>query len=685
MHLSSSMSLPGKAPLYFPIRSDKISLSWFRDHGKVPIVSLPAKVIFSIVQHLPREDAVSWARTCGYFTILLYNHFLREDVKRGLTDMLPWACRRGNQDLVDACLDLGFSPSMTIMPTSKDYQHIRRVLTKHQLRQDSFPHSQHLPMVSLALIYQKHDVFRRLIDAGADLKPLKNDDFVWGATYPFVQDETALRSLFYGGLGPQFESLVDDNYTNTMMQQATSRLLKSMVHERILVPSKRLLDIALRHGRAQIASLILDSQIQGLEERCPSQCLGSSCYFGILEVVVRSPTSWQSADIRESVRKQIKFLVKEGRGTPEKCAIKLLELITGDPKDEEGLGKWFRSFMETSFGKLVQRQNGFMSVAKHIIATSGYSWSYDENAPHSELHIAPWAEFQIRMLSTYDNRLNIFDLVSMKRSPSEHPQDSVLSKLLDASNKMYLPEYSDAPLGCLSEFELFLADSKTWPGLLFEDDWFARQLLIHVMMSRQMRHGTLCRLAGIVEHLVANGASGSMEVLPGLDTRTLLHVACKIEVVPRQHQKTHLDPLYHDMQGCDSPPLYWLQNWEHQRSYSWQQRYYELRRESLKRIIKALLKGSNVFQPDKSGKTAWRLSNESWVHFEMWVEFAQAKQDLATKRRAEFLQRRVQKTRDLRREPVFREQILHDCEKCVRRSQHFSSWLQKRQKQHRTS
>ncbi|KAK2758126.1 hypothetical protein CKAH01_16891 [Colletotrichum kahawae] len=662
MHLSSSTSLPGKAPLYFPIRSDKISLSWFRNHGKVPIVSLPAKVIFRIVQNLPREDAVSWARTCGYFTILLYNHFLREDVNRGLTDMLPWACRRGNQELVDACLDLGLSPSMTIMPTSKDCQHIRRERTKHQLSQHKFHHSQHLPMVSLALIYQNHHVFQRLVDAGADLKPLENDDFVWGATYPFVQDETALRSLFYGGLGPQFERLVDDTYTNTMMQQATSRFLKSMVHERIMVPSKRLLDIALRHGRADVASLILKLQIQELEERCPSQCLGSSCHFGILEMVVRSPASWQSADIRESVRKQIKSLVKEGRGTPEKCAVKLLELITGDPEDEEGLGKWFRLFMDANFGKLVQRQNGFMSVAKHIIATSGYSWSYEENPPFSQLHIPPWAEFQIRMLSTYDNRLGIFDLVSMIHSPSE---------------------YSDGPLEYLSEFELFLADSKTWPGLLFEDDWFARQLLVHVMMSRQMKHGTLCRLAGIVEHLVADGASGSMEVLPGLDPRTLLHVACKIDVSPRPYQKPHLDSLFHDMQGCDSAPLYWIQNWEHQRWGSWQQTYYKLRLESLKRIIKALLKGSNVFQPDKSGKTAWRLSNESWIHFEMWVEFAQTKQDLATKRRAEFLQRRVQKTRDLRREPVFREQILHDCEKCVRRSQHFSSWLQKRQKQHR--
>ncbi|KAF5484627.1 hypothetical protein CGCS363_v014489 [Colletotrichum siamense] len=586
---------------------------------------------------------------------------------------------------------------MTTQPSSEDYQHIHRVRTKQQLEQHNSHHMQHLSMVSLALIYRNYAVFRRLIDAGADLKPLENDDFVWDTTYPSVQDEKTLRSLFYyGGLRPQFERLVDDTYTDAMMQQATSDLLNFMVNKRIMVPSRRLLDIALRHERADVVSFILKSQIQGIEERCPSNCLGSSCYFGILEEVVRSPISWKSADIRKWVNKQIEFLVKERRGTTEKCAVKLFELVTGDPEDEEGFGKWFHLFKVAEFGKLVQRQNGIMSVAKHIIAMSGYSWSYEETFPHSTLHIPSWAGAQMFMLSMYDDRLRIFDLVPKKCSPSEHSRTiNARSKLLDASNKGYMPPdsvcdglfedtYNYVPVGYQS-FERFLADSETWPGLLFEDDWFARQVLINLMMSRRVEHGTLCRLAGIVEHLVARGASGSVEVLPGLDTRTLLHVACKIKVAPEPYDETHLNPSCYDMQGCASAPVGCLKNWKHHRWGSWQQRYYKLRRESLQRIIKALLKGSNVFQPDKSGKTAWRLANTSWIHLEMWIELSQAKQDLATKRRAEFFQRRVQRTRDLRKKPVFREQILEDCETCAKRSKHFSSWLQKRQKQHCTS
>ncbi|KAF0321162.1 hypothetical protein GQ607_011567 [Colletotrichum asianum] len=257
------------------------------------------------------------------------------------------------------------------------------------------------------------------------------------------------------------------------------------------------------------------------------------------------------------------------------------------------------------------------------------------------------------------------------------PPDSVADGLFEDA-------YNYLPVGYQS-FERFLADSETWPGLLFEDDWFATQVLIHLMMSRRVEHGTLCRLAGIVEHLVARGASGSVEVLPGLDTRTLLHVACKIEVAPEPYDETHLNSSCHDMQGCESAPVDCLRNWEHQRRGSWQRGYYKLRRESLQRIIKALLKGSNVLQPDKSGKTAWRLAIESKIIHDTWVEFHQARRDLATKRRAEFLQRRVQRTRDLRKKPVFREQILEDCETCARRSKHFSSWLQKRQKQHCTA
>ncbi|KAH9232227.1 hypothetical protein K456DRAFT_1912486 [Colletotrichum gloeosporioides 23] len=332
-----------------------------------------------------------------------------------------------------------------------------------------------------------------------------------------------------------------------------------------------------------------------------------------------------------------------------------------------------------------------MSVAKHIIAMSGYSWSYEENFPHSTLHIPSWAGFQMFKLSMYDNRLRIFDLVPKKCSPSEHSRTiNARSKLLDASNKGYMPPdsvcdglfedtYSYGPVGYQS-FERFLADSETWPGLLFEDDWFVTQVLIHLMMSRRVEHGTLCRLAGIVEHLVARGASGSVEILRGLDTRTLLHVACKIKVAPEPYDETHLNPSCHDMQGCDSAPVGCIQNWKRQRWSSWQQEYYNLRRESLQRIIKALLKGSNVFQRDKSGKTAWRLASKSTIMLHTWVEFDQARRDLATKRRAEYLQRRVQRTRDLRKKPVFREQILGDCETCARHSRYFSSWLQKRQK-----
>lgn len=77
------------------------------------------------------------------------------------------------------------------------------------------------------------------------------------------------------------------------------------------------------------------------------------------------------------------------------------------------------------------------------------------------------------------------------------------SKLLDAPNKKCMPDWvldrifeyghSDGPTGFPSEFELFLADSKRWSGLLFKGDWFVRQLLINVMMLSRVVNDYDCK------------------------------------------------------------------------------------------------------------------------------------------------------------------------------------------------
>lgn len=134
-------------------------------------------------------------------------------------------------------------------------------------------------------------------------------------------------------------------------------------------------------------------------------------------------------------------------------------------------------------------------------------------------------------------------------------------------------------------------------------------VLLEILMSEDMSRGTLCQTAAVVEKLAARASDFSSKKVCE-ESGFLLHVACQISRLPQEES-------YDSWRNPDD---------ELRKAYK---QDVELRLENILRIVRALLKGSNIYAKDHHGMTALGYARLSGIDSYLTHDFDAARHQWA--------------------------------------------------------
>lgn len=554
--------------------------------GFVPVEHLPTELVQQIAVLLPLKDQVHWVLTSRHFASVLVDRLLPNAVARGqISRTFVWACHCGRLGIVERCLELGVPADTTVYDV-----HYKDTICIDGLRETS--------AIAAALAEGHIHVVEKLVAHGANVNDFLRQALRLDALHPYVKRESTMRYLLdnsnlastgkYDYRRLRISRLIDANSELGCIMLAVENNLSCI--------SSLLVFLALDNSRTDVLRALLRSRPDKLlQPRC--EHTGGSRKNAFLHCHV----SWV-------------FRVRDGNG---KAAIAMLEeLERSVPNLREELAAPNPCTRHYSIPSMVQPVvgPGVQPRVLRWILSHGFqdlragTWRREEFFEHVK---------ELRSLAKFTRP--IIDVLV------EHdPTLAVLRPLRSRAGvrgKLSHHEFLDLLEGFLDDDSLSTAE-------ILRPDFVIPKLLR--TKSYWAITGPLRRTAGVIERLaevqhreLQRPDQTSVQKFRQVKIHNAaLHLACRILLAPlrksleRTKRKGGPPGSRRNRQG---PGPYsedddvTLAEWKL----------------NIFRVIRALLKGSNIFAKDASKKTAIRYAKESGAYSSLVRDFDAARHEHA--------------------------------------------------------